>query len=155
LGTPLATLALPAWVGIVIGWLVSGAALWKGGWSERAVAAGFIWTWIGTALTRDRTWANLQVGPLFMDVSLLVVVIVVAMRSSRYWPLFAAGFQLLAVITHAAHLLDPNVGAWAYVTAGVIWTYLLLLALAFGTWSRWREPQPAASAPTPGPATRR
>ncbi|WP_374469367.1 hypothetical protein [Phenylobacterium sp.] len=74
-----------------------------------------------------------------MDVSLLVVVVVVAMRSSRYWPIFAAAFQLLAVITHAAHLLDPGVGDWAYVTAGVIWTYLLLLALALGTWNRWRE----------------
>jgi hypothetical protein len=135
------TLALPPWIGLAIGWTVSLAALWTGGRSERAVALGFLASWFTTALTKDRAWSGLQWGGFVGDALFLALLLCVALRSRKYWPLFAAAFQLLAVVTHAALLIDNKVGAWAYITAGVIWTYLLLFALAFGTWGSWRERQ--------------
>jgi hypothetical protein len=36
-------------------------------------------------------------------------------------------------------MLDDSVGAWAYATAGVIWTYLGLFALTFGVVGCWRD----------------
>ena len=126
-------------------------ALWKGGWAERVVAVGFLASWVNTALTKDRAWSGLQWGPFTGDTLLLVLIVIVALRSRRFWPMFAAGFQLLAVTTHAAMAVDTGVGAWAYITAGVIWTYLLLFSLAFGTWGAWRERQLAKAAAPTGP----
>ena len=133
------TLVIPAWIGITIGWVISGAALWKGGRCERIAATAFLLTWIGASLTKDRDWVGTQWAGFGMDVALFAALFYLAMRSPRWWPLLAAGFQLLAVITHAASLIDRKLGAWAYITAGVIFTYLLLAALGVGTWNRWRE----------------
>jgi hypothetical protein len=76
-----------------------------------------------------------------------LVLLVVSLRTERFWPLVACGFQLLAVLTHAAKLIDKGVAQWAYITAGVIWTYLVLLAMGIGTWNVWRERRALARAP--------
>jgi hypothetical protein len=138
---------LPVWPGIAFGWAVALAAFWKGGWSERTAAGAFILAWLATPLLRDRSWIGTQWGGFAIDIVFLAVLVGVALRSRRYWPLFAAAFQLLAVLTHLARIIDPHVHVWAYITAGVIWTYLTLFAIALGAYNRWRErSQPAAKA---------
>lgn len=141
-----------------MGWSVVITALWQGGRSERAVAIGFIVSWAITALTKDHRWTQLQWGGFAGDTAFFVLLVVVALRSRRYWPLWAAGFQLLAVITHAAMLVDRQLSQWAYITANVIWSYLLLFSLAYGTWSAWRERRQlgamAAALADPGPTLR-
>lgn len=131
----------------MIGWAVAAAAVWFGGRAERAVAAGFVVAWIATPVVRDPHWDAPQWAGIAIDVLFFVFLSAVALRTRRYWPLFAAAFQLLAVLTHVARIIDPGVRAWAYYTAGIIWTYMTLLALAIGTYNRWRERgQPAANA---------
>ena len=46
----------------------------------------------------------------------------------------AAAFQLLAVVTHMAIMADKGVRAWAYITALILWSYLVLISLAAGTY---------------------
>jgi bacteriorhodopsin len=111
------------------------------------VAAGFVLGWIATPLLRNPRWEAPQWAGLVIDALFLILLVTVALRSQRYWPLFAAAFQLLAVLTHFARMIDPGVRAWAYYTAGIIWTYVTLAALAVGAYNRWRErSQPAAKA---------
>ena len=64
-----------------------------------------------------------------------MILVWIALRSSRFWPLFAGGFQLLAVVTHIAHALDTVVSGWAYLTAILIWNYLTLAAIGYGAWT--------------------
>lgn len=137
---------IPPWIGIAIGWVVCGAALWKGRWSERVVAAGFLLGWLATALLKDHHFAGPQWSIFAADTAALLLFLFVALKSGRYWPLFAAAFQLLAVITHVASTFDRHLSAWAYITAGVIWSYLLLGSIGIGTWNTWRGDHPAASA---------
>lgn len=139
------TLALPWWAPIIAFGGICGAALWKGGRPERIAAAVMLLSWAATFALRDRRWTEPQWGGLVTDTACFIFLAVLALRSNRYWPLWAAGFQLLAVITHGARLMDPSLGAWAYVTAGVIWSYLVLFALAWGTWGYWRAGRPAES----------
>jgi hypothetical protein len=143
------TYGIPPWIGIAIGWAVCGSALWKGGWSERLVAAGFLANWIAVAVLKDHRFGGPQWAAFAIDTAYLGLIVFVAMKSGRYWPLFAAAFQLLAVVTHAASTIDRQLGGWAYITASVIWTYLLLGTLAIGTWNCARQQALAAGTDEP------
>jgi len=126
------SLALPPWFGLTLMTLVCGAAVWRGGWEERMTAMAFMIAWMTTLLGRDQAWIGTQWGTLAVDCVLLGFLVFVALRSDKYWPLFAAGFHLLSVITHVARMVDSQVGAWAYATAAVIFSQLTVFALAAG-----------------------
>lgn len=131
--------AVPPWVWGAALTLVCGLALWKGGPSERLAAVLFYGAWILTRITHDpdrfaTQWAvSLVDGALFASLTLL------ALKSDRYWPIFAAGFDLLSIITHLARALDATLPEWAYYTAAQIWAYLTIGALGLGTWNSWRD----------------
>jgi hypothetical protein len=155
---PAHTYELPAWVGLTLMIVICGSAFWKGGRDEQVAAAGVLLSWLATLILHDPRWLGPQWGAFGADVALLMLITVVALRTDRYWPLFAAGFQLLCVMTHVARITDPGVRAWAYATGQVIFTQLYMWAVAVGVWNAWRaRRQPASSDPpisVPG-ATRR
>jgi hypothetical protein len=122
-------------VWLVVMATICGGALWKGGPSERIASLAFLAAWVATVLLRDdRRW-NPQWGIFVADAVLFVVLVGLALRSHRFWPMWMAGFELLGVVTHLGRILDHSVGAWAYITAGQIWGYLTLFALGYGTWT--------------------
>lgn len=132
-------------------------AMWKGDEEERLTGLALAFAAIAAPFLKDHRWLGLQWGVLAVDAAFFLLILVIAFRTTKFWPLAAAGFQLLGLVTHAVITMEAGVRAWAYVTAGVIWSYLILIALAVGTWNAWRARQPAASgAPTiPPGATRR
>lgn len=139
-------LALPPWVWALAITLVCGAAAWKGGRSERLAAVTLFTGWLASlAVVNTRGWP-LHVGLWTVDLILLAVLVGIALRSHRYWPIFVAGFHLLTVLTHVARAVDRQAGAWAQATAGVMFSYLMLAALAFGAWGAWRERRQLANA---------
>lgn len=132
------TFAAPPWIWVAAVTLVCGGAVWKGGRYERLAGGAIFVAWVATvAIASMRLWKPAW-GVGVVDALLLVFLVVIALRSDRLWPIFAAGFHLLAVVTHVARLVDTRAGAWAYATAGVIFGYLLLSALGVGTYNVWR-----------------
>ena len=96
--------------------------------------------WIATIVVQNRhDWLAPQWGVLAVDVAFLLLLLWFVVRSSRLWILPAAAFQLLAVVTHAAILADDGLRAWAYVTALILWSYLVLITLGVGTYTYWRR----------------
>lgn len=148
---------LPPAVGLTILFCISIAAILRGGPEERITVAGLLANITVTVLLRAPTGHHFQGVGFTADVLLLVLLLGVALRSAKFWPLAAAAFQLLAVITHVAMLVAPNVDRWAYLTAIVIWTYALLIALGVGVWNRWRSARYGANAEwfTPAAGVRR
>jgi hypothetical protein len=130
--------ALPPWYGLTLTALVCGAAFWKGGRDEQFAAGGMLLGWLATLVLRDPRWLGIQWGALGADIFFLAVLLAIALRTERYWPLAAAAFQLLAVVTHVARMVDHGLNGWTYATAGIIWTQLVLLALGVGVWGAWR-----------------
>ena len=57
---------------------------------------------------------------------------------------------MLVVVTHLGRAVDPTVSGWAYLTAGLIWAYLVLFSIAFGAWTAPAYAINAAD-PTEGP----
>ncbi|MGH6884268.1 MAG: hypothetical protein ACREFM_25325 [Hypericibacter sp.] len=131
--------ALPAWFGLALTTAVCGSAFWKGGREEQAAAGAFLLAWVGTLIVRDPHWLGAQMGAFVIDILFLAVLTAIALRSPRYWPIAAAAFQLLAVLTHAARMADPAVRGWAYATASILWTQLVLIAMGVGVFGSWRE----------------
>lgn len=141
--------ALPPWVGLAITVIVCGGAFWKGGREEQITAGGLLLSWLATLVLRDHRWLGTQWGAFGADTCLFFLLAAIALRSRRYWPLAAAAFQLLCVVTHVARIVDPGVRAWAYATGQVIWTQLVFFALGVGVWNTWRNRHRIANEVTP------
>ena len=114
-------------------------ALWRGGRPERTAAIAFILAWVATNLLEDRqNWLDPQWGILVVDGLLLATLLWLALTADRSWTLWSAAFQLLGVVTHGAMMADRSVGSWAYITGDIIFSYLVVAALAVGTWLHGR-----------------
>lgn len=112
-------------------------SIWKGGAEERVAAITYGSAALVAPLIRDQRWIGTQWGLFWVDAVCFSLLLIIAMRTKRYWPIWAAGFQLLALLMHPASMVDKAVGAWAYITAGIIWTYLTLFAIGIGAWNHW------------------
>ncbi|MBS0332507.1 MAG: hypothetical protein JSS35_07055 [Proteobacteria bacterium] len=124
---------------------ICGGAFWKGGREEQIAAGGMLLSVLVTLFLRDPRWIGTQWSAFAADCCELVVLIVIALRTIRFWPLFAAAFQLLCVATHIARILDPGVRAWAYATGQVIWTQWVLFAIGVGVFTHWRRTRQAVA----------
>lgn len=137
--------------------IVSTYAWWRGGRVERAVAVANVIAWVATIAVQNRTnWVDPQWGMFTVDVLFLGVLLVLVVRTDRFWIMPAAAFQLLGVVTHAAIIADDGVRARAYITALILWSYLVLITLAVGSHLHWRAMmrRRAAYAGTASPARR-
>ncbi|WP_312167295.1 hypothetical protein [Phenylobacterium sp.] len=131
--------SLPEQIWAVAMFAVSTYAWWRGGWVERLVAVTNVIAWLATIALQNRTnWVDPQWSVFAVDVVFLGLLLGLVVRSDRTWIMPAAAFQLLLVITHAAIIVDEGVRARAYITALILWSYLVLITLAVGTHLRWR-----------------
>ena len=73
----------------------------NGGRTGRAGAAIFIVATIlsAVAATMNPSWATTSYGLFAVDGGCLIALIVLALHSNRYWPIWAMGFQTVAVAT--------------------------------------------------------
>lgn len=122
-------------------------AFWRGGWPEQVAAAGMVAGSLATGLLQNRSdFSQTQWADLAVDVIYLGVLLWLALRSNRYWPLSTAAFQLLSVVIYVARMADRSVGARAPNTAGVILSYLMLISILVGIWGQARRSRRAAGA---------
>ena len=126
---------LPVWVWPTALMIVCGLAFWRGQDDERLAAAATLANWAITLVVFQPLSDETQWAMMAVDAVLLVLMVWLALRSNRYWPLFTAGFALLIVVTHIAHALDTGVSGWAYLTAILIWSYLSLFTIGYGAWT--------------------
>jgi hypothetical protein len=144
-------LSLIVWVASLL--LVSAYALWRGGRPERIVAVANLIAYAATLAAEDtRDFFDPQIGIMAVDIGFLALLLALALRSDRSWLLFAAAFQLLAVVIHVAIAAEAEVRSLAYFRGLIIWSYLVLASLAVGSWCearnrslrRRRLPEPAS-----------
>ena len=78
------------------------------------------------------------VGFLLIDTIAFAALVGLTWRSGRRWPLFAAGFQGLALSVDGMRVVSPHLSRWVYLTALAAAGYGLLAAIVFGTWEAGR-----------------
>lgn len=138
-------------------WIVSAllvlAAWLRGEWPERVIATTLF---VGVVLTRlvrsplAIRYHQLEWRILVLDLITFAIFVLVAVRSDRRWPLFAAALMVPSLLAHLGHLINPGFHADGYSIAGLT-TYLLLPVIAGGIWRTGRRSR-AASAREPGSA---
>ena len=103
--------------------------------------------WLGSAFAQRslQLWGP-QTGIMIIDGLLLAALLVIALRSDRWWPMWAAGFHGLGVFLHIAVIIDADIWGRAYYVAGAIFSYLTMASLLTGGLSRPKRAAPATSA---------
>ncbi len=118
---------------------VSAFMAWKwGGLDEKLAALGFILATLASNLANTSQYGRTETGILFIDVALFVGLLIIALRSDRFWPMWAAAFQMVAVTVHIASLAETGSYAWAYAVGLIFWSYPVMIALMAGTWLEGR-----------------
>lgn len=133
-------LGAPIFLSLLI--LSCGYALWKGNRDARMVAIACCLATLAThyaiAPLRER-YSSLEEGVLIVDGLTLLVFVLVALRSDRFWPLWVAGLQLTTAIGHMLKGVHLDLLPHAYGAALRFWSYPILLILVVGTFRNQRR----------------
>ncbi|HJV41698.1 hypothetical protein [Caulobacter sp.] len=135
------------WASLVALLVTVGAAAWRGAWPERFGAAAMVVAWVASALVYNSILLRgFQVAPMLVDLALTLALLYVALRSDRWWPMWACAFQALNVVLHFALAADDVLWRWAAWLASSCFSYLAMLALLCGALGRPRAPVPTDAA---------
>jgi hypothetical protein len=143
---------IPPWINILASVVALSLVIWKGGRRERMLAWLLLATFLphygseslrwyfGWQPWRFPLWLMLAVG-----VVKLALCLVFALRSDRYWTIWAAALSLLILATYLAKALAHGAGPWAHASAQFVWWYLMLGVLLFAAWQSSRLPRSSAA----------
>ncbi|HEX5238068.1 MAG TPA: hypothetical protein VFW39_06360 [Sphingomicrobium sp.] len=131
---------------VMLFWLLllvsCGYSLWRGRKYERIAALVFIAATIlsivGQSLLRVY-YVEIETSDLIVDSAVLVAVIAIALVSDRFWPLWAAGLQLVDSMSHLMKAVDADMLPQVYGTAERFWSYPILMVLLIGAWRQHRR----------------
>lgn len=89
-------------------------AAWRlGRWHEREAASLLLLAAVATVLVRSSTtsrYSSVEVGVLAVDAALNCALVVLAVRSGRWWSIALAVLQGITLLGHLGKFLDP--GLW-------------------------------------------
>jgi hypothetical protein len=79
-------------------------------------------------------YSTVEPGLMALDVAMLGIFVALALRSSRFWPLWVAGLQLTLTMAHLLKAIDEHLIPRAYAAAVVFWSYPILFIILIGCW---------------------
>jgi hypothetical protein len=115
--------------------LSAGYASFFGGKTGRAGSFIFVMATIFTALGTllNPTWASTSYAVFAVDSGCLLALAVLAVNSNRFWPIWALGFQMVAVATHLATICIPDFVPKVYQALLSFWSIPILWVMVAGT----------------------
>ncbi|MEA3390336.1 hypothetical protein [Sphingobium sp. CCH11-B1] len=117
------------------------AAIW-GGRCERIAVGLFVLAIISTHFaTTEFTarYSSVEQGVLFVDLLLAGALIALAIKSDRFWPIWASSFHLLSVYTHIAMFLPPMIVAFPYAFLAAWWAWPTQASLVIGVFEHRQQ----------------
>jgi hypothetical protein len=128
---------------IILVMLLAVQAAWRGGAPERLASAAMLAATIATMLANTGMalpFREIEWRLLWIDAALLVALALIAMFADRFWPLWVAALQALAVSAHAARGVDPQILPFAYWLLLGKLSYPMILMLGIGIERhQWRK----------------
>jgi len=128
--------------------LSCGYAAWRGRKYERLAALVFVTATILSVLSHSPLrgrYVGLETSDIIVDTAVLFATTAIALASDRFWPLWAAGLQLVDTMAHVMKAIDANLIPQVYGAAERVWSYPILMVLLIGAWRQHhRERREAA-----------
>jgi hypothetical protein len=121
---------------------VAAYAFGRGKVDERLAASICVIASVATVLVSSRPtsyFSNVEIGTLSIDGLALAGFVIVAIRSTRFWPLWVAGFQLTSVFSHFLKAIHWGMIPQVYAAAERFWVYPIFLAIIVATWRGHRR----------------
>lgn len=124
----------PIFYGLVM-WAAAIYAFRRGGREERLTAICMI---VGSYLSslvaspRETYFRNVEESIALVDSCLFLSLLLIALRSNRFWPLWLAALQGVTVLGHFAPLI-PNMPASMSYHAVALWAYPQWVIIAYAT----------------------
>src|SRR5688500_3237098 len=90
--------------------LTCGYALWRGRKYEQLSAIVFITASMASLAAHSpvhQRYLGVESSDLVIDTLVLAALVAIALRSDRFWPLWAAGLQLTISMSHLLKLIRP------------------------------------------------
>ncbi len=118
----------------------------RGRQDERLAAATCVaGTLLTVAVSEEvaRRFGSFNIAAFVIDLVILLVFLGIALRSTRFWPMWVAGLQLVTTSVHLIRLLNDGLMSFVFGTALAMWSYPILLLIGIGAWrttmiDRWR-----------------
>jgi hypothetical protein len=90
---------------------------------------------------RSHRWQQVEAGIFVVDVVTFLFFVLLALRSNRFWPIWASAFLGLGVLGHVARWAagGAEVFWYAYAVSLTIWSYPIMAVIALGTWNHQRR----------------
>jgi hypothetical protein len=127
-------------VGAALTVLVVAFAFLKGDEPERIAGGSYVILWFSSLLIQgDGASGGTQWGLMAIDTIMLAVFSGLAWKSRRAWPVWAAAFQSLTVMSHILTLVDIRPPVSAFYAVINLASTGILSALAIGTFWAWQE----------------
>ncbi len=147
----------PDAVRIILFWLLLVGlivlAYWRGRTDERLAAGVCLMGALLTVLVGNNLHIKssyFDVAAFLVDMAVFLAFLMIALRSTRFWPMWVAGLQLTTTSVHLLMIVSPNLPGQIFGAALAIWSYPILLLIAIGAWrtpivERWRTAHDVAS----------
>jgi len=117
-----------------------GYAAIRGGAPERVSAAAqfgaviFTWVFATIASWSSAPYSSVELGVAATDLTLFGVTVLLAVTSTRFWPILQASMLGCEVLGHLAKPLGPDILPKAYYVTVAFWGYPTVVLLAIATW---------------------
>ena len=129
---------------------VSLFAFWQGEREERQAAAVLVMTNMGELLVQQLMGVfSKQYGAFAIDLAAMGLLGMIAWRSTRGWPIWAASFQAVSAAVLLAGLAGLRVSQQAYAAAVNLADYGVVGSVAVGVFMVWREREALAGSSRP------
>jgi len=79
-------------------------------------------------------YSAIEVGIALTDLTLFLVIVGIALVSTRFWPIVMASMMGCGLFGHLTKPLGPDILPRAYYIAVAFWSYPELILLAAATW---------------------
>lgn len=112
-------------------------AAMRGGRPEQIGAAtlfGGAWASVFAADPTRAHFRQLETGILIIDMVLLAIFLWLAIRSTRFWPIWVAALLQAEVFIHVGQIVVPAAGWKAYMNALAVWGWVTQIVLIVATW---------------------
>ncbi|MCZ4341358.1 hypothetical protein O4H52_07080 [Sphingomonadaceae bacterium G21617-S1] len=116
-------------------WVIAIYAFRRGGWAEKLAASGIVANSYLTALLVgpvDVMYQRIELEVALLDLGLLFLLGFIALRSRKFWPMWVAAFQGMAVLGHLAPYVHAS--PWIYNRAVALWSWVMWIVLGFAVY---------------------